>query len=282
MSLFHMPVSVSTKLNGLIAKFIWGGLDKKTIHWLCWSTLCKPKLCGGLGLCDLKTKNSALLNKWLWRYGTEYDKLWRRVINAKYEDGAQWLLPRNSQINNRKSWIWRNIAKPLSDPADVFAQHLRLTVGDGSRIDFWNDKWTGNESLKERFPRVYALAVQKQGCIAEFGNSNNGRWVWAIQLRRSLFDWEKEVWTNFQSLLEQFKPGLIGEDSVRWDASTNGFYKPAEFRQLLENSSCVNDPVWKIVWSNLAPPSVEAFVWKLIHGRIPTRTELVKRGINSI
>ena len=31
--------------------------------------------------------NSALLGKWLWRYGIERNALWRRVIEAKYGNG---------------------------------------------------------------------------------------------------------------------------------------------------------------------------------------------------
>jgi len=39
---------------------------------------------GGLGIRRLGNFNSALLGKWLWRYGMETDALWRKVIEAKY------------------------------------------------------------------------------------------------------------------------------------------------------------------------------------------------------
>ncbi|KAK8612511.1 hypothetical protein V6N13_092624 [Hibiscus sabdariffa] len=41
------------------------------------------------------------------------------------------------------------------------------------------------------------------------------------------------------------------------------------------------DPVWNLVWNNIAPPKVVAFVWKAVHGRIQTRLELSKRNIVS-
>ncbi|GMI78979.1 hypothetical protein HRI_001567200 [Hibiscus trionum] len=63
MSIFSMPAAVASTLNSSIANFIWGALDKRSIHWLSWETLCKPKNQGGLGLCDLRVKNRALLNK---------------------------------------------------------------------------------------------------------------------------------------------------------------------------------------------------------------------------
>ncbi|KAL4318416.1 hypothetical protein GQ457_18G011030 [Hibiscus cannabinus] len=40
------------------------------------------------------------------------------------------------------------------------------------------------------------------------------------------------------------------------------------------------DKVWKMVWAGLVPPKVEGFVWKLIHGRVPTLVELAKREIH--
>ncbi|GMJ03511.1 hypothetical protein HRI_004020300 [Hibiscus trionum] len=43
MFLFHMPTAVSSKLNKMVAKFLWDGLEKRKIHWLSWETLCKPK-----------------------------------------------------------------------------------------------------------------------------------------------------------------------------------------------------------------------------------------------
>jgi hypothetical protein len=39
---------------------------------------------GGLGVRDLVIFNKALLGKWLWRFGVEDSKFWRRVFVAKY------------------------------------------------------------------------------------------------------------------------------------------------------------------------------------------------------
>lgn len=52
-----------------------------------WNEVVKPKGAGGLGLGDLRLKNLALLEKWLWRFGKEKEALWRRVIVSKYGEG---------------------------------------------------------------------------------------------------------------------------------------------------------------------------------------------------
>ncbi|KAL4278435.1 hypothetical protein GQ457_03G038090 [Hibiscus cannabinus] len=84
-SIFAIPATIKSLLSKLIARFLWGSLDKKVIHWVSWETMCLPKSRGGLGLVDFGIKNRALLNKWLWKYGTEPNSLWRRIIAAKYE-----------------------------------------------------------------------------------------------------------------------------------------------------------------------------------------------------
>ena len=41
---------------------------------------------GGLGIRKLTTFNKALLGKWLWRFGIEKNRLWRRVVALKFRE----------------------------------------------------------------------------------------------------------------------------------------------------------------------------------------------------
>ncbi|KAK9001146.1 hypothetical protein V6N11_082937 [Hibiscus sabdariffa] len=84
LSLFKMPVSIYKKLNSIMARFLWGGLtDKKKVHWLNWSDVCRPIHLGGLGISDHCIKNRALLGKWFWHFGNEQDNVWKRMISSK-------------------------------------------------------------------------------------------------------------------------------------------------------------------------------------------------------
>lgn len=49
-----------------------------------------PKDKEGLRI-DLKVTNDALLCKWIWRYLTELDGLWKLLINSKYNVGSPWI-----------------------------------------------------------------------------------------------------------------------------------------------------------------------------------------------
>lgn len=44
--------------------------------------------------------------------------------------------------------------------------------GNGLNAKFWTYDWMGMGSLKETFPRIFALAIVKQGLVANFGSSN--------------------------------------------------------------------------------------------------------------
>ena len=43
---------------------------------------------GGLGVRKLTIFNKVLLGKWLWRFGVEKTRLWRRVVALKF--GEEW------------------------------------------------------------------------------------------------------------------------------------------------------------------------------------------------
>ena len=81
LSLFTIPTHVANKIEKLHRDFLWG--DPKT-HLLGWDKMCMPMAKGGLGIRKLTTFNKALLGKWLWRFGVEENRLWRRVVALKF------------------------------------------------------------------------------------------------------------------------------------------------------------------------------------------------------
>ncbi|KAK8612121.1 hypothetical protein V6N13_092240 [Hibiscus sabdariffa] len=70
-------------------------------------------------------------------------------------------------------------------------------------------------------------------------------------------------------MLVNIKVGSLAEDSLRWVADSNGMYKPSTYCKMLTNAQGPTEKTWELVWMNLAPPKVEVFTWKLMHGRIP-------------
>ncbi|GMI75505.1 hypothetical protein like AT4G29090 [Hibiscus trionum] len=267
--MFQMPMCVEETLNSLIFKFIWGPNASRPIRWVKWGNLIKPKEAGGLGLVDLRVKNRALLNKWLWRFSTDKECLWRKVIVAKYKLEDHCLIP-NRLPEKAGSWVWKNITTPLQSSNDRFTSNLRWALGDGSSIRFWIDYWTEVSSLKVAFPMIFKLALKSSGVVCEFVVKTNNSWTWNIELRRDLFEWEKAVWEDFLRILNRADTRTLDTDKLRWCGSPCGIYKTKDYCSLASFEDVHVDKFWNLIWVNLAPPKVEMFIWRAVLNRIPT------------
>ena len=85
LSLFTIPTYVANIIEKLHMDFLWG--DSK-YYLIGWDKVCAPIANGGLGIRKITTFNKALLGKWLWQFGKEEDRLWKRVVVSKY--GEDW------------------------------------------------------------------------------------------------------------------------------------------------------------------------------------------------
>ncbi|KAK3228262.1 hypothetical protein Dsin_008124 [Dipteronia sinensis] len=54
----------------------------------------------------------------------------------------------------------------------------------GNKVRFWCKIKIGLVPLKEAFPRVFVLAIKKEGVVKEFGHWVGHRWAWEVKLRR--------------------------------------------------------------------------------------------------
>ena len=85
LSLLPLSGKVANRMEKLQRDFLWSGINGNSkLHLVNWAQVCKPLQVGGLDIRRLRSFNSALLQKWLWRYGMETDALWRRVNEVKY------------------------------------------------------------------------------------------------------------------------------------------------------------------------------------------------------
>ena len=76
---------MANKIEKLQRDFIWS--DNKT-HLVGCDKVCAPIANSGLRIRKLTTFNKALLGKWLWQFGKEEDRLWRKVVASK--NGKEW------------------------------------------------------------------------------------------------------------------------------------------------------------------------------------------------
>ena len=134
--------------------------------------------------------------------------------------------------------------------------------------------------LKSTFPRIYALSTNKFGRVHEFGRMRNNVWHWKILLRRRLFGWELQQWSDLLFSLREFVVCDKLKDSLIWKGAPNGKYSTNLYcKSVLHVAHSTDKEIWKLVWVGLAPPKVEVFCWQLMRGRIATKKQLARKGL---
>lgn len=93
MSSMLLPKTVTNNIDKSFRKFWWGFDPKKTHTFTpkAWSSICKPKSMGGLGLRPSSNFNKALLCKLGWTLLNSKNSLWKSVLSSKYLKNSSWL-----------------------------------------------------------------------------------------------------------------------------------------------------------------------------------------------
>ena len=77
-----MPIGFIDHVEKSARGFLWAGKDieKRGKCLVKWDNVCKPKRAGGLGVLDLRTQNTALLLKFLYKFMNKHDIPWVKLI----------------------------------------------------------------------------------------------------------------------------------------------------------------------------------------------------------
>jgi hypothetical protein len=167
---------VANRLEKVQRNFLWGSTNEVTkFHLVKWSSVCSPMKDGGLGIRNLRRFNQALLGKWLWRYATEREAYWRKVVEIKYGSmEGDWC---TKQVERPFGvGVWKHIRRGW----ELFSKFIRFEVGDGTRIRFWQDVWCGDQPLKESFPVLFRIARNKEAWVSDHMQIMNEEIHWNV------------------------------------------------------------------------------------------------------
>jgi hypothetical protein len=139
MSIFLLPKTLCSGLNGIIQKFWWGSNEGK-IHWMSWEKMGRSKAQEGIGFRDLTCCNKALLAKQRWRIIQNLDSLVGSILKAKYFRRRSLL---EAQIGSRPSFAWRS----LLGATDLLKEGLFWRTGNGKDVKIWGSKWIPKLSI---------------------------------------------------------------------------------------------------------------------------------------
>ena len=74
MQCYRIPVRICDEVDKLVRDFLWGStMERKKLHMVGWSHVTMPQDLGGLGIFQMKARNTALLAKLCWRIASSQD-----------------------------------------------------------------------------------------------------------------------------------------------------------------------------------------------------------------
>ena len=240
--------------------------------------MCAPTANGGLGIRKLTIFNKALLGKWLWRFGVEETRLWRRVVALKFgEEWGGWSSKLGKGVH--ECGLWRSIQKGW----EVFSKYIRFEVGVGNRVKFWTDQWCGDLPLHLSFPVVYGIATNREASVASSLErlGTEARRSWKVLLLRDPNDWETGVVDEFLHTLGSDLPQSEQGDRMIWKFSKKGDFDICSFYDKLRSPLPIIFP-WKGIWKVKVPMHVSFFVWTATWEKILTGDILRCRGFDFV
>lgn len=137
-------------------------------------------------------------------------------------------------------------------------------ISDGVLTQFWKDIWVGDTKLMDRFPRLYALEVNKD-CVIN-GKCQDGNWEW-FWIRQINSEHTTDQLVVLCGLLENVTID-DDNDSWSWDLDVEGRFTVKSARIHIDEviTHLVNIPTR---WNRYAPIKVNALIWRVLLNKIP-------------
>ncbi|WMV40242.1 hypothetical protein MTR67_033627 [Solanum verrucosum] len=273
MSVFHMPANVIDRMDAIRRNFLWQGNcdpNNHKFHLVKWDQVILSKKEGGLGIRNLKIQNQSLLMKWLWRFASQEQALWKETIKARFGMENLWITNLSTQPYG--AGVWRSIRNLWIK----FFNKCKIKVGNGGRTLFWEDKWVDQVILRNRFPILFNMSLQKEATIREM-RDNQG---WDLRFRRHLNDWEVNKIVELLNILGQYKDLNTDEDNLFWNPDEQGrFSIGSAYRSSQRPGTHIGGWPWKMIWKVKIPLKIACFTWLLANQAALTQHNLMKRGM---
>ncbi|GJZ86987.1 RNA-directed DNA polymerase, eukaryota, reverse transcriptase zinc-binding domain protein [Tanacetum coccineum] len=254
---------------------------EKKITWVCWNKVMSNIKDGGLGMGSIKAKNLALIGKWRWRFLVEHNALWRKVISEIHGSDGGFM---ESFGSVAKPSLWGSITKCCKglQHFDISLDTLiQKKVMSGTQTSFWTDSWIKDcGPLKVRFPRLYALETHKSCKVADRFINMNGNWISRWSWRRQPTGRSEGDLVSLNNVITGIVLDPLHDDKWVWSLNDSESFSVKSLRVAIQNKMFYNNiAAPKFTWNSWVPRKVNICVWRLALDRLPTRSNLVRRGI---
>lgn len=168
-------------------------------------------------------------------------------------------LPVGAKFKSTESWngVLERVEKKhmvtwcrAMETHQVLFQNISYKVGNGLHVKFSEDRWIGNEALKDSHSGLYQIACNQKATIAEYRENNNGRPTHG----RNLNDWEVNDLIALLALLGEFTTDDQAPDRILWGNSKQRRFTVNEnYNLLCSQNRLLEECPWKHVWRTKMP-----------------------------
>ena len=172
--------------------------------------------------------------------------------------------------------VW-DCGKPSEKIGKSSAQDPALQWGMGGRSNFGRICGVRTKLLKDVFPNLFRLAINKNQWVCDAWEEEGEVGSWNPLFSRSFNDQEME---EVEGLLQKIHPLVLHrdvEDALSQKISKNGSFSIRSLYRSLTATSNESFP-WNIIWRSWAPMRVSFFAWEASWNIILTTDQLKRRG----
>ncbi|GJU57394.1 RNA-directed DNA polymerase, eukaryota [Tanacetum coccineum] len=275
MSIFKVPSKVLHILESIRSHF-FNGHDpgSKKASWVKWNNVLTDKKRGGLGVSSLFALNRGLMIKWVWKFLSQKDSLWTKVIVAIHGVGGKI----HSEWTSTGKSCWLSIlseVRSLQRKGMYVFDYLTHKMGNGESTKFWLDHWHTRGIFKDIFPRLYALESSKDVTVS----SKIGDTSLVCSFRRIPRGGIEQ--NQFDSLVELVRSVTIvpSADRWNWNLESTGIFSVASARRRIDEI-CLPNIGEETRWVKCVPIKINVLAWKIKTDALPTRFNISRRGID--
>nr|GEV71698.1 RNA-directed DNA polymerase, eukaryota, reverse transcriptase zinc-binding domain protein [Tanacetum cinerariifolium] len=236
MSLSKALVQVINKLEAISSHF-FHGVDPSVRKMMLvkWNNVLASKEMGGLGVSSFCALNRVLIFKWVWRFRTQGNSIWTKVIKALH--GEEGNLDWQTTAKFPSNWldIIRSFSNLYNKGVDLLGS-IKKKVGNGENTMFWDELWNDEVLFKNLFPRLYALESVKNISVADKMAQPSLEYSFRRNIRGGA---EQVQMASLLSLLEGLiLPSMI--DRWMWSISGDGEFSVSSVRNYIDDKILCN------------------------------------------
>lgn len=261
--------------------------DARKVNWIAGEKVFLDKEFGGLSIANIKPRNVAMLLKWWIKFSSDNNALWKKVLVEKYYRGFS-----NLSVNCVESRIisrlWLDILnignlKTEANHGPLIKECFSWSIGNGQSTRFWHNNLISPTPLKLLFPRLFALADNQSSLVSHMGffsDSSNLLWNWRLTTARPIRGRALSEQQQLLAFLQNFqlKPDIA--DCYCWSLNPDKpFTVASAYKALCSQISIFDKCLIDAIWLKWSPPRVRVFTWKVAHDTLPTRWNILSRGI---